>query len=131
MRRSSSASQCAQPSMSVTNDARSLAQLGKKLRVVQAFASSLSMLQLSLPPCHSRALAVQITSSYSRQFNTQVSLPNVITRSVLLWIPHNKYKVLSGIFQAQHFHILLESSSPANRTRLLSVASPHASSWLY
>eukprot|EP00731_Ephydatia_muelleri_P011702 Em0006g596a len=39
-------------------------------------------------------------------------------------------KVLSGLIQAQHFHILLESSSPANRARLLSVAAPHASSWL-
>ncbi|KAL5515365.1 hypothetical protein EMCRGX_G000523 [Ephydatia muelleri] len=39
-------------------------------------------------------------------------------------------KVLSGLIQAQHFHSLLESSSPANRARLLSVAAPHASSWL-
>ncbi|KAL5476080.1 hypothetical protein EMCRGX_G025985 [Ephydatia muelleri] len=39
-------------------------------------------------------------------------------------------QVLSGMIQAQHFHIFLESSSPANRARLLSVAAPHASSWL-
>ena len=34
------------------------------------------------------------------------------------------------MIQAQQFYILLESSSPANRTRLLSVAAPRASSWL-
>eukprot|EP00731_Ephydatia_muelleri_P013057 Em0007g367a len=39
-------------------------------------------------------------------------------------------KVLSGMIQAQYFHILLESSSPAKRALLLSVAAPHASSWL-
>eukprot|EP00731_Ephydatia_muelleri_P006380 Em0003g628a len=39
-------------------------------------------------------------------------------------------KVLSGMIQAQHFQILLQSSSPANRAHLLSVAAPHASSWL-
>ena len=39
-------------------------------------------------------------------------------------------EVLSGMIQAQHFYILLESSSPASRSCLLSVAAPHASSWL-
>eukprot|EP00731_Ephydatia_muelleri_P007605 Em0003g1853a len=34
------------------------------------------------------------------------------------------------MIQAQLFHILLESSSQANRARLLSVAAPRASSWL-
>ena len=34
------------------------------------------------------------------------------------------------MIQAQQFHILLESSSPANRARLLSVAAPHAYCWL-
>eukprot|EP00731_Ephydatia_muelleri_P000360 Em0001g360a len=62
-------------------------------------------------------------------FNTQVSPFNAITvNSALESLIHQK--VLSGLIQAQHFHSLLESSSPANRARLLSVAAPHASSWL-
>ncbi|KAL5502817.1 hypothetical protein EMCRGX_G009651 [Ephydatia muelleri] len=32
------------------------------------------------------------------------------------------------MIQAQHFHFVLESSSPSNRACLLSVAAPHASS---
>ena len=62
-------------------------------------------------------------------FNTQVSPFNAITVNSALESPILQ-KVLSGLIQAQHFHILLESSSPANRARLLSVAAPHASSWL-
>ena len=62
-------------------------------------------------------------------FNTQVSLSNTILVNSVQdsSIPQ---KVLSGMIQAQQFHISLESSSPANRARLLSVAAPHASSWL-
>ena len=37
---------------------------------------------------------------------------------------------IRDLIQAQHFHIVLESSSPTNRARLLSMAAPHASSWL-
>ena len=54
-------------------------------------------------------------------FNTQVSLFNAITVNSALESPIHQ-KVLSGLIQTQHFHILLESSSPANRARLLSVA---------
>ena len=62
-------------------------------------------------------------------FNTQVSPFNAITVSSALESPIHQ-KVLSRLIQTQHFHILLESSSPANRAHLLSVAAPHASSWL-
>ncbi|KAL5477349.1 hypothetical protein EMCRGX_G024139 [Ephydatia muelleri] len=54
-------------------------------------------------------------------FNTQVSPFNAITVNSALESPIHQ-EVLSGLIQAQHFHILLESSSPANRARLLSVA---------
>ena len=37
---------------------------------------------------------------------------------------------IRDLIQAQQFHIVLESSSPANGAHLLSVAAPHASSWL-
>ena len=59
----------------------------------------------------------------------QVSLSNTISVNSVQDSPIPQ-KVLSGMIQAQYFHILLESSSPANRARLLSVAAPHASSWL-
>ena len=62
-------------------------------------------------------------------FNTQVSLSNTISVNSVQDSPIFQ-KVLSGMIQAQHFHSLLESSSPANRARLLLVAAPHASSWL-
>ncbi|KAL5464080.1 hypothetical protein EMCRGX_G033040 [Ephydatia muelleri] len=78
------------------------------------------------------AWAVLTTSTYSKAvavFNTQVSLSNTITVNSVQDSPIPQ-KVLSGMIQAQYFHILLESSSPANRARLLSVAAPHASSWL-
>eukprot|EP00731_Ephydatia_muelleri_P029188 Em0020g832a len=61
--------------------------------------------------------------------NTQVSLSNAISVNSVQDSPIPQ-KVLSGMIQAQQFHILLESSSPANRACLLSVAAPHASSWL-
>ncbi|KAL5481607.1 hypothetical protein EMCRGX_G021802 [Ephydatia muelleri] len=48
--------------------------------------------------------------------------------NVIICIPQ---KVLSGMVQAQQFHILLESSSPDNRACLLSVEASHASSWLW
>eukprot|EP00731_Ephydatia_muelleri_P028052 Em0019g925a len=79
-----------------------------------------------------QAWAVLTTSTYSKAvavFNTQVSLSNTITVNSVQDSPIPQ-KVLSGMIQAQYFHILLESSSPANRARLLSVAAPHASSWL-
>ena len=86
------------------------------------------LLLLSLPPCHSQAWAVLIQSTYSRQW--QCSTPRSPCPIPSRSIPPIPQKVLSGMIQAQQFHILLESSSPANRARLLSVAAPHASSWL-
>ena len=61
--------------------------------------------------------------------NTQASLSNTILVNSVQDSPIPQ-KVLSGMIQAQHFQILLQSSSPANRAHLLSVAAPHASSWL-
>ena len=59
--------------INVTNDAWSQAQLGLNLGV-WVFAPSLTMLlQLSLPPCHSPALGMLITSTYNRQW--QCSTP--------------------------------------------------------
>ena len=58
-------------------------------------------------------------------FNTRVSATNSISVNSPI-----HQKVLSGMIQPQHFHILVESSSPANRACRLSVAAPHASSWL-
>ena len=63
-------------------------------------------------------------------FNTQVSLSNTISVNSVQHSPIPQ-KILSAMIQAQHFHILLrDSSSQANRARLLSVAAPHTSSWL-
>ena len=88
------------------------------------------LLLLSLPACHSQAWAVLITSTYSRQWqcSTPRSPSPMLSQSILFRTPIPQ-KVLSEMIQAQHFHILLESSSPAYRVRLLSVAAPHASSW--
>ena len=58
-------------------------------------------------------------------FNTRVSATNSISVNSPI-----HQKVLSGMIQPQYFHILVESSSPANRACRLSVAAPHASSWL-
>eukprot|EP00731_Ephydatia_muelleri_P016621 Em0009g1045a len=63
-------------------------------------------------------------------FNSQVSLPNAISVVSVLGSPTRTQKVLSGMIEDQLFSILLESSSHANRARLLSVAAPHSSSWL-
>ena len=63
-------------------------------------------------------------------FNSQVSLPNAISVISVLASSTPTQKVLSGMIENQLFSTLLESSSHANRTRLLSVAAPHLSSWL-
>ena len=97
--------------------------------LVWAFAPSLIMLLLlSLPPCHSQAWAVLISSTYSRQW--QCSTPRSPSPIPSRSIPPIPQKVLSGMIQAQHFHILLGLPPLPNRARLLSVAAPHASSWL-
>ena len=63
-------------------------------------------------------------------FNSKVSFPNAISVISILASPTPTQKVLFGMIEDQHFSILLESSSHANRARLLSVAAPHSSSWL-
>ncbi|KAL5491829.1 hypothetical protein EMCRGX_G017194 [Ephydatia muelleri] len=67
-----------------------------------------SLIILLLLPCHSQAWTVLITSTYSRQWQTQVSLSNTISVNSVQPSPIPQ-KVLA---------------------RLLSVAAPHASSWL-
>ena len=63
-------------------------------------------------------------------FNSQVSLPNAISVISVLASSTPTQKVLSGMIEDQLISTLLESSSHANRTCLLSVAAPHLSSWL-
>ena len=63
-------------------------------------------------------------------FNSQVSLPNAISVHFALASPNSTQKVLSGMIENQLFADLLDSSSHANRARLLSVAAPHSSLWL-
>ena len=118
--------------INVTNDAWSQAQLGLKFgglglrslthHAAAAFIASLSFFGFG------KADNIHLKQAVA-MFNTQVSPFNAITVNSALESPIHQ-KVLSGLIQAQHFHILLESSSPANRARLLSVAAPHASSWL-
>ena len=118
--------------INVTNDAWSQAQLGLKfgglgLRSLSHHAAAAFIASLSFSG-FGKADNVHLKQAVA-MFNTQVSPFNAITVSSALESPIHQ-KVLSGLIQTQHFHILLESSSPANRARLLSVAAPHASSWL-
>ena len=118
--------------INVTNDAWSQAQLGLKfgglgLRSLSHHAAAAFIASLSFSG-FGKADNIHLQQAVA-MFNAQVSPSNVITVNFALESPIHQ-KVLSGMIQAQHFHILLESSSPANRARLLSVATPHASSWL-
>ena len=63
-------------------------------------------------------------------FNSQVSLPNAISVNFALASPSPTQKVLSGMIKDQLFANLMDSSSHANRARLLLVAAPQSSSWL-
>eukprot|EP00731_Ephydatia_muelleri_P006382 Em0003g630a len=85
-------------------------------------------LHVNLAKCLGSAHIINLQQAVA-VFNTQVSLSNAILVNSVQdsSIPQ---KVLSGMIQAQQFPILLESSYPANRAHLLSVAAPHASSWL-
>ena len=90
-----------------------------------------SMLLPSLHPSHPRALAVLTVSNFSRQLavlHFQVSLPNPISDISTLTSPTSIQKVLSETIEDQLFPTMLESSSPAYRAHLLSVAAPHHSS---
>ncbi|KAL5499463.1 hypothetical protein EMCRGX_G010889 [Ephydatia muelleri] len=118
--------------INVTNDAWSQAQLGLKfgglgLRSLSHHAAAVFIASLSFSG-FGKANNIHLKQAVT-MFNTQVSPFYAITVNSALESPIHQ-KVLSGLIQAQHFHILLESSSPANRARLLSVAAPHASSWL-
>ena len=52
-------------------------------------------------------------------FNSKVSLPNAISVIFVLASPTSIQKVLSGMIEDQLFSTFLESSSHANRARLL------------
>ena len=62
-------------------------------------------------------------------FNSLVSPADVTSTDELLTSPKNQ-KELSSRIEHSQFQALFESSSLPNRARLLSVASPHAASWL-
>ena len=62
-------------------------------------------------------------------FNSRVSPADVTFTDELLTSPKNQ-KELSSRIEHSQFHALFESSSLPNRARPLSVASPHAASWL-
>ena len=108
----------------VTNDAWSQAQLGLKfgglgVRSLSHHAAATFIASLSFSG-FGKADNIHLKQAVA-MFNTQVSPFNTITVNSALESPIHQ-KVLSGLIQAQHFHILLESSSPANRACLLSVA---------
>ena len=118
--------------INVTNDAWSQAQLGLKfgglgLRSLSHHAAAAFIASMSFS-YFGKADNIHLQQAVA-MFNTQVSPFNAITVSSALESPIHQ-KVLSGLIQTQHFHIVLKSSSPANRACLLSVAAPHASSWL-
>ena len=117
--------------INVTNDAWSQVQLelkfvGLGLRSLSHHAAAAFIASLSF--CFGKDDNIHLQQAVA-MFNTQVSPFNAITVNSALESPIHQ-KVLSGLIQTQHFHILLESSSPANRARLLSVAAPHAPFWL-
>ena len=62
-------------------------------------------------------------------FNSLVSPADVVSVELLLTTPVSQ-KSLSGKLDDHVFNLLLNSSSVADKARLLSVSSPHAASWL-
>ena len=62
-------------------------------------------------------------------FNSLVSPADVVSVESLLTTPVSQ-KSLSGKLDDHVFNLLLNSSSVADKARLLSVFSPHAASWL-
>ena len=118
--------------INVTDDAWSQAQLGPKFgglgpRSLSHHAAAAFIVSLSFSGLGS-ADSIHLQQAVA-VFNTLVSLSNAISVNSVQVSPIPQ-KVLSGMIQARRFHILLGSSSPANRARLLLVAAPHASSWL-
>ena len=106
---------CSAINLNVTNDAWSQAQLGLKfgglgLRSLSHHAAAAFIASLSLSG-FGKADNIHLKQAVA-MFNTQVSPLNAITANFALESPIHQ-KVLSGLIQAQHFHILLKSSSPA------------------
>ena len=63
------------------------------------------------------------------RFNARVSPQDSITMESVLNSPPQQ-KSLSQMLDSFAFHSLLSSASPVNKARMLSVSSPHASSWI-
>ena len=87
-----------------------------------AFISSLCSSGLGMHSSPHLTQAVEI-------FNSLVSPADVVSVESLLTTPVSQ-KSLSGKLDDHVFNLLLNSSSVADKARLLSVYSPHAASWL-
>ena len=87
-----------------------------------AFISSLCSSDFGLHSSPHLSQAVDI-------FNSLVSPADVVSVKSLLNTPVSQ-KSLSGKLDDHVFNLLLNSSSVADKARLLSVSSPHAASWL-
>ena len=87
-----------------------------------AFISSLASLEMGNPD------NIHLQQAILR-FNALVSPQDSITMESVLNSPPQQ-KSLSQMLDSFAFHSLLSSASPVNKARMLSVSSPHASSWI-
>eukprot|EP00731_Ephydatia_muelleri_P023351 Em0015g934a len=87
-----------------------------------AFISSLCSSGFGLQSSHHLSQAIETFNSLVSPADA-VSVESLLTSSV-------SQKYLSGKLDDRVFNILLNSSSVADKARLLSVSSPHAASWL-
>ena len=87
-----------------------------------AFISSLASLEMGNPD------NIHLQQAILR-FNARVSPQDSITMESVLNSPPQQ-KSLSQMLDSFAFHSLLSSASPVNKARMLSVSSPHASSWI-
>ena len=87
-----------------------------------AFISSLCSSGFGLQSSHHLSQAIETFNSLVSPADA-VSVESLLTSSV-------SQKYLSGNLDDRVFNILLNSSSVADKARLLSVSSPHAASWL-
>ena len=87
-----------------------------------AFISSLCSFGFGLQSSHHLSQAIETFNSLVSPADA-VSVESLLTSSV-------SQKYLSGKLDDRVFNMLLNSSSVADKARLLSVSSPHAASWL-
>ena len=87
-----------------------------------AFISSLCSSGFGLQSSHHLSQAIETFNSLVSPADA-VSVESLLTSSV-------SQKYLSGKLDDRVFNMLLNSSSVADKARLLSVSSPHAASWL-